>query len=236
MFAIAAAILTTTKHVRQDLNPVLWLDLKGNILVNGTAVSPQINPGVYKMNTPDGVAYNFAGAKSGLLFGDNPAMKLNGSMTVSVWLYPRSYAPNGAQSEILFRGDDRNGYDPYCLATTADGTIRLAVENEKSEGMDVRAEIPLNQWTHVTASLNASTGELAMWLNGVQVAYAHTTKRPFLNLLPQYTPGVGVGNVQNDHGPHNQPFNGMLADLRFYDHVVTPEETGFSYVRTSVQP
>jgi hypothetical protein len=236
MFALAAVILSTSKHVHQDLNPLLWMDLKGNILVKGEQFSPQVDPGVYKINTPDGVAYNFAGAKSGLLFGDNAAFKQGGSMTVSAWLYPRSYAPNGAQSEILFRGDDRLGYDPYCFAITNDGLIRFVVENDKSEGMDVAAELPLNRWTHVTASLNASNGELAMWLNGVEVAIAHTSKRPFVDLIPQYTPGVGVGNVQNDKGPHNQPYNGMLADLRFYDKVLSPEEVGFVVPRNNIQP
>jgi len=230
MFALAAMILTTNL-VHQDLNPVFWLDLQGNILVDGKQITPQVNPGVSRIKTPDGIAYNFAGAKSGMLLGDNPAFKLNGDMTVSTWLYPRSYAPNGAQSEILFRGDDRNGYDPYCLVITADGTIRFVVENDRSEGMGVVAELPLERWTHVTASINSQTGEMEMWLNGVEVAYAHTTKRPFIDLIPAFTPGVGVGNVQNDKGPHNQPFNGLIADLRLYSKVLPPSEVGYAVNR-----
>lgn len=226
MFAIATILITTTL-VHQDVRPVLWLNLNGDILVAGRPVTPQFNEGASKVETRDGVAYNFLGGTSGVLFGDNPALKLNGNLTVSAWIFPRSYAPNGAQAEILFRGDDRDGYDPYDFVLTSDGTVNFVIENEQSQGMGVKAEIPLNRWTHVTASLNAESGELAMWTNGVKVALAHTSKRPLLNLLPNFAPGVGVGNVQNDKGPHNQPFNGMIADLRLYSAVLTPDEAGF---------
>jgi hypothetical protein len=225
MIALTALIVAT--HSKQDLNPVFWMDAKGNILINGTATAPQVNPGVYRVNTPSGVAYSFAGGKSGILFGDNPALKLGGDMTVSAWIYPRSYAINGWQSQILFRGDDRNDFDPYAFAMTSEGTVYFKIEDENSAGMMVNGEVPLNTWTHVMASLNAKTGDMYMYVNGVEVSHSRTSKRPFLNLIPRYTPGVGVGNVQNDKGPQNQPFNGMIADLRLYAKALTPEEAGF---------
>jgi hypothetical protein len=235
MLAVTAFIAAT--HVHQDTNPVLWLNLKGDILINGADVAPQVNPGVYKLNTPEGVAYNFAGAKSGMLFGDNSALKLSGDMTVSAWIYPKTYAPNGWQSQILFRGDDRNDFDPYALAVTSEGTVYFKIEDSNSVGMAVNGEVPLNRWTHVTASLNTTTGDMRMWINGEEVAHGKTHKRPFVDLIPQYTPGVGVGNVQNDRGPQNQPFNGMIADLRLYSRALTPEEAGYVPDRsTASQP
>ncbi|HWD39402.1 MAG TPA: LamG domain-containing protein [Fimbriimonas sp.] len=235
MFTVAALLFTSTL-LRQEPTPVLWFDLKGNVLVNGHSANAQFNPGVGKVNTPDGLAYNFAGHKSGILLGDNAALRLTGSIAVSAWIYPRSYVNDGPGAQILFRGDDRCGHDPYTLVIQGDGTINFGIQNDDDQGMAVKGELPLNRWTHVLGSFNDQTGELALWLNGRE-AYAHTVKRPFANLQPAFTPGVGVGNVQNDKGPHNQPFNGMLADLRLYSQVITPNELGYSRAAAGgVQP
>jgi len=86
----------------------------------------------------------------------------------------------------------------------------------------------LNRWTHVLASFDSKTGQMSMWLDGDKVAYTRTSKRPFSQLLSQYAAGVGVGNVQNNHGPHNQPLNGMIADLRLYSAVLTPEDVAWA--------
>ena len=207
--------------------PVLWLNLKGEILVAGQTVHPQINPGVSTNHIPEGIAYRFAGQKSGMLFGDMPALKLSGSITISTWINPSSYVTDGPGAEILFRGDDRDGYDPFYFVIEADGTINFSITDASNAGARVKAEIPLNRWTHVTANYNAETGELNMWLNGEQFAYSRSSHKPFVILDPAYTPGVGVGNVQNDRGPHNQPFRGMIADLRLYGAALTPDQTGF---------
>ncbi|WP_227625111.1 LamG domain-containing protein [Fimbriimonas ginsengisoli] len=213
---------------RQEIVPALWLDLKGNITVAGRPVTPRITPGANRFRGQDGVTYNFSGQHGGVLFDDLPALKLTGSMTVSTWIYPRSYVNDGPGAQILFRGDDRCGYDTYWMVVEGDGTINFAVGNERDQQMKVKAELPLNRWTHITATFDVKTGELAMWFGDERVAYAHTSRRPFANLDPKQAPGVGIGNVQNNLGPHNQPFNGMLADLRLYPAVLTPEEAGFN--------
>ncbi len=222
--------------LRQVASPILWLDTQGNVLVQGREYVPIVTPGVTANHTSKGVVYDFSGNRGGILFGDPDALKLSGSMTISSWIYLRSYANNGAQAQILFRGDDRNGLDPYCLAAEADGTMNFTINNAQGQGMGVKTEVPLNQWLHVLASFNDQTGELAMWVNGEKTAFARTAKHPFTNLQAQFTPGVGVGNVQNNHGPHNQPLNGMIADLRLYTSALTPEDVSWFAPGTSKQP
>lgn len=183
------------------------------------------------MPTPRGTGYDFSGAKSGLLIPDLAPLALTGSMTVSVWIRPRSYANDGPGAQIFFRGDDRVSLDPIDLVIHSDGTIWFAVMNEQGLGVGVGAELPLNQWTHVTASFE-DTGmtrehTLKLWLNGRLVAFAETTRSPFSVLDRRTAPGVGIGNVQNDKGPHNQPFNGTLCDLRLYDAALEPADAGF---------
>jgi hypothetical protein len=213
--------------MRQQASPVLWLNLKGEILVAGRTHEVDLTQGVTMRHIANGVSYDFSGSHGGILLGDPVPLQITGSMTVSTWVYLRSYAPNGAQGEILFRGDDRDGLDPYALDVEADGTVNFAICDENGRGAGVKAEINLGHWTHVIASFNSDSGEISMWLNDEKVAFTKTTKRPFSALLSQFAPGVGVGNVQNNHGPHNQPLNGMIADLRLYSAVLTPEDITF---------
>lgn len=222
--------------VRQEIQPVLWLDLRGNVTVDGRAVTPRFTPGANRVKTQDGVAYNFNGQHGGILFGDLAPLRLTGSITVSTWINARSYVNDGPGAEILFRGDDRSGYDPYWFVIQDDGTINFCVADGENHGMGVKAELPLNRWVQVTASFNDRTGELNMWLNGERVAYARTSHRPARDLISQYTPGVAIGNVQNDHGPHNQPFNGMIADLRVYPAALTPDDLGPIIERNNIVP
>ena len=220
----------------QQVQPTFWMNLKGEFLVEGRAVKPRINPGVFVTRIPEGKAFNFTANKSGILLGDLPQLRLDQSITISTWINPRSYVNDGPGAQILFRGDDRSGHDPYSLAVLGDGTITFGIQNDDDQGMAIRAELPLNRWTHVTGSFDGVTGELNLWLNGEKVAYAKTSKRPFATLNNGFTPGVGIGNVQNDSGPHNQPFNGILADLRVYATALTPDQAGYTGRSNRIDP
>jgi len=219
---------TVLMATQQEIPPVLWLSPRGELLVAGQPVRPKAN-GVVRTRALGGYAYSFAGPKSGILLGDLPPLRLTGSMTVATWINPRSYVDDGPGAQILFRGDDRSGLDPYTLVIHGDGTVNFGINDEHYQGMSVSAELPLNRWSHVAATFSDKTGELNLFLNGERVAYARTSKRPFATLDAGTAPGVSIGNVQNDQGPHNQPFHGMLADLRLYPGVLTPEQAGYGY-------
>jgi len=229
MMAFLGLVAAVNSH-RQMPDPLLWMNLKGEMLVAGHAVQPQFNPGAARVRTKLGYAYDFSGERSGILFGDMPALRLTQSITVSAWLFPRHYAQPGNGSEILFRGDDRNGFDPYSFVVEGDGTVNFQIHNEHDQGAKVKADLPLNRWSHVLGSFDANTGALHLWVNGEQVAFTKTLYRPFAALLPEYTPGVGMGNIQNNRGPHNQPYNGVIADLRMYPACYTPQDIDFDVI------
>jgi len=207
--------------------PSLWLNPNGKVSIEGRAFSPRFAPGARVYRTQLGATYDFDGKRGGVHFGDLQQLKITDAITVALWINPRSYVNDGPGAQILFRGDDRNGVDPYTLVIHGDGTLNFGIQNEEQHGMHVSAELPLNRWTQVVANWDSETGFLKMWVNGELVGLAKTSYRPFVNLDTNYTPGVTVGNVQNDKGPHNQPFNGMLADLRLYRGAFDPDQVGF---------
>src|SRR5688572_16785402 len=111
-----------------QLAPVLWLRPDGQVLVGGQVVQPKVRAGSRLVRMNGVTAYEFNGADGGLLLGDAPALRLTGSITVSTWINLRSYVNHGPGAQVLFRGDDRNGLDPYTLAVHSDGTINFGVQ------------------------------------------------------------------------------------------------------------
>lgn len=208
----------------QSPEPVLWLTPHGRITVMGKEIEPTFSPGTRTIKTPQGVVFDFDGRRSGINLPDERAFAITDSFTVSTWIYLRTYHNDGPGAQILFRGDDRSGLDPYSLVVHPNGTIHFSVQDAQDRGFHVSAEIPLAKWTHVLGSWDMETGKLRLWLNGENVAFATTTVHPFATLDKGWTPGLGIGNVQNEKGIHNQPMNGQLMDLRLMRGVWTPED------------
>lgn len=227
MLSAIAAFSSMALKGQLDQDPVLWVRPDGKVAVEGKVVSPTFSPGVRRIPAQTGWGYDFDGKRSGILLPDLKPLALTKSMTVAVWLRPRSYVNDGPGAQVLFRGDDRCALDPYTLVIHANGNVVFGIQNEAEQGNCVGAELPLNKWTHVTASLDALTGKISMWLNGELAGFSYTTKKPIQNLDGAWAPGIGIGNVQNEKGPHNQPFNGTLFDLRLYSAVVNPPDAGF---------
>jgi hypothetical protein len=212
----------------QAKRPILWMyPATGEIYVKGEVSNARATPGARQVKLSNGFAFDFDGTHGGVLLEDLPALRLTGSFTVSSWLFLRAYCDTNptAQSQVLFRGDDRCGADPYTLTVRHYGAVEVGVDNAVTAG----GEVPLNRWVHVLGSYEAKTGELKMWIDGDLVGMAKTSRTTAHDLEPSWTPGIGIGNVQNEKGPHNQPFNGIIADLRLYDRVYSPLELGIVF-------
>lgn len=211
----------------QALKPVLWLAPSGELYVAGKAVKFRATAGVRRVRFANGFAFDFDGSTGALMVPDMAELHLTGSFTISSWIYLRKYAPGGpeTQSQILFRGDDRNENDPYTLTVRSYGAVEVGVENGTTAG----GEVPLNRWAHVLGSYSADTGDLRLWVDGECVGQSRTSRKPLDRLEEPFVPGVGIGNVQNDAGPHHQPFNGYIADLRLYNRVYTPLDLDMVY-------
>jgi len=223
MSVIAALVIAAQAQAPE---PILWLQPTGQITINGKPAAHILSPGTRALKTSQGVVYDFDGKRSGVLIPDLRPLAITESFTVSTWINLRSYVNDGPGAQILFRGDDRIGRDPYSLVIHSNGTVNFGIQNAEGTGFHVSAEVPLQRWTHVLASWDMTMGKLMMWLDGKNVAFATTKIHPFAVLDQATAPGIGIGNVQNEKGPHNQPINGQLSDLRLLRGVWTPEDLG----------
>lgn len=202
------------------------------IHLDGTVISP--SPESWREDTkwvkvPHGLGVECWGNRSGWMIVDHPALALEKQFTISVWLKPYAYLLEGPQAQIMFRGDDRPGLDPYSLAVHDDGTVFLRFDNEANITSECRSKtkIPLNVWTHVLASFNSGTHLMKIYINGKLESTTETMLHPLGPLDDKDSAGLGVGNVQWDRGPHNQPYHGVLADLRLYNVTLEPTDVGY---------
>jgi hypothetical protein len=168
---------------------------------------------------PDSFPY---GTYCGVQIADRPAYALTKSLTIDAWARPRG---NGYY--ILFRGDHRPGLDPYGLSSDGHGNYGFGICGGDNSSASVNAHIESGAWVHVAGVLDGDTGTMSFYTNGVLAAQNTTTVRPFGDLLPDESPGVGIGNV-NDGG-NNFPFVGEISEVGLYDRALSAEEVNAIY-------
>lgn len=205
--------------------PVFMIGLDGKLRLQRGELAPIFRPGTSAASTSGYTGFRFDGILSGIGLGDPPALRLTKSLSIAAMVRLESYPrESNLGAQIVFRGDERGGFDPYSLSVLPDGKVYFSVENARNVGDNVSAPIPLRHWTHVLGSLDDRTGTMTLWIDGAK-ATAHVTKvRPFGPLDPKAQPGVSIGNIQTQFGDYNQPLDGLIANLGIYDRAVTPTD------------
>jgi hypothetical protein len=168
-----------------------------------------------------GQAFNFDGVDDWAALGDPSSLAFTASFTIEGWIKVNAIESNRS-GEILFRGDDRGGLDPYAFSVEPDGNLRFHVESTTG-GLNLEAPVPTGQWLHVAATLDDATGLMTLYENAAVVAQTTTAIRLFATLDPTQEPGIGIGN-SNALDNYNVPFNGLIDELSVYNRALTAGE------------
>lgn len=160
-------------------------------------------------------AFSFNGSTGRIFVPDSASLALTQSMAITAWINPAAYPAQAGV--ILFRGDDRVGYDPYSFYITSGGDLGFAISDQFNNTASVLSAntIPLNTWTFVACSLDNSTGAMSVYINGVLAGSTTTSIRPFATLDPTENPGIGIGNVQSAN--YSFYFDGLIEEIKAYD-------------------
>jgi arabinan endo-1,5-alpha-L-arabinosidase len=209
------------------------LDSSGNG-INGTAfngpvysANVPVNP-VPAVGLPNAHALSFNGTNQRVFVPNVPALSLTHSLTLEAWIDPDTIQPGNADGNIIFRGDDGGGNDPYRLTFTSDGqgnnSVFFEVEASGVDTATVSAPVPLHQWSHVAGTLDDATGAMKIYVNGQLKQSITTTLRPF-EILFGSNPGIGIGALQSSSqfvGP--EYFHGLLDEVRISDAALPPSQ------------
>jgi hypothetical protein len=168
-----------------------------------------------------GDAFSFDGVDDRIELPDLEVLKLTGSFSIDAWVFIDAYPTFALHGEIVFRGDERAALDPYALSVEPDGFFRFHIES-LSEIVDIQAVAPLGRFVFVAVTLDASTGKMSLYVDGVLQAQTFTSVRPFRDLDPSRNPGVGIGNHPGSF--RNEPFEGLIDEVEIFGRCLTSGE------------
>lgn len=135
-------------------------------------------------------------------------MTFTDEFTVIGWVKPESYTLGGIMAR---RNVDTEGWSLYMLST---GQLSLAGLRIAGNNVDIRSyqSIPLNQWTHVAATLDMSANTGTIYINGVLVP-SFVTVTGTATALVQGTTALVVGAGKS---AGTDPFDGKIAQAAVF--------------------
>jgi Protein kinase domain/Concanavalin A-like lectin/glucanases superfamily len=168
-----------------------------------------------------GRAFNMFPPSHRVYIADSDDFKLTNSLTIEGWIFLRTFMPQ-AGAYIFVRGDSRSGLDPFALDINPAGQLDFNLAGSRTNYVNLRVPFPLREWKHVAATLEGTTGEMRIYIDGAVVARTNTAVRPLRDLDPAFDPSIGIGNV----GPLNWnfPFDGMIDEITLYSRALSPAE------------
>jgi hypothetical protein len=139
------------------------------------------------------------------------------TISVSVWIYPRSFSNNGTFVSKHWSLNLAN------VTTIETESVEFYV-NGNSTSLSAQApsgSIKLNQWQHVVSVWNGSTdaSQVKFYINGSLVA---TTEQ--FDLAGGASDDSATRIWIGDHSIFTEPLNGAMDDLRVYNRALTPDE------------
>jgi hypothetical protein len=153
-----------------------------------------------------------AGSDKRVYIPDSPDFQLT-SLTIGAWV---NITANSWT--VVSRGDDRSGLDPYNLALDNNGNMMFIIESASQENDSIQAPIAYGEWHQITATLDGSTHDMRLYIDGELVARKTTTVVPMLELDPSQEPGLGIGNVP---ATYDFPLLGSIDEVVLYDRALS---------------
>ncbi|MBT3265595.1 hypothetical protein HN371_00505, partial [Candidatus Poribacteria bacterium] len=155
---------------------------------------------------------------------ESASLALTDAFTLEAWVYP-----TGPGSEVTSGGVILGRAGEYLLARYPDGTIRFAhgMATPGYTWFDTGAVAPLNTWTHIAQTYDASRGTVDTFENGTPVG----------------TPVAGSGAIIEREALYNelrigarqglgQAFDGKIDEARVWNVARTSEEIANAYDKT----
>ncbi|MCX6953665.1 MAG: hypothetical protein NTV51_16060 [Verrucomicrobia bacterium] len=146
---------------------------------------------------------------------DSPDFELAESLTLEAWIHPLNFG-----GIVLFRGDDRPGFDTWQLDLLTPGKISFNFDDADNKSAELLAPIQLGRWQHVVATYHQ--GAMKLYVNGALAAESQTPLRPNTRLDPRSGPALGIGNTGGKQ--YNIPFDGLIDEVRIYRRALTATE------------
>src|SRR5258706_8636932 len=183
-----------------------WWRGEGNVSDSADSHHGALEGGMGFTSGVVGQAY-LAGSNERAFVHDNAAFELT-SLSIGAWVKVASIG-----YFVLMRGDDRGGLDPYSMGMDPDNGNRFQFRIEDGANaftsLETAGAMPLDQWIQYTVTLDGTSHDMRIYMNGGLAAQTTATVTPLLALDSSEVPGLGIGNVQDTF---DFPFQGAIDE------------------------
>jgi hypothetical protein len=171
-------------------------------------------------------AISFSNATDHVKVDDDTSIQniFNSGGSVSVWIYAEG-AGGGSAARIITKGNW------LLFINVSGGNARIdffKVFSGNSGRWQTGYIVPLNTWTHVTVTYNASSvaNDPIIYINGVSVSFTETS-------TPAGTATTDVGSDAyiGNSSALNRNWDGLIDELRLYNKILTTTEINNDYQR-----
>jgi len=149
---------------------------------------------------------------------------INSQVTMEAWIkvtaFPNSYIP------LIYKGDKRTSdackNRSYALWLNSSGFIELASAPSGQEQMHINSTRDLivqNQWYHIAGVIDAKQRRMALYLNGIEVAYRDFGKNIHTSMLP-----LRIGSSHEEEHSLHGTFAGEIDEVRIWNIARTEKE------------
>jgi alpha-tubulin suppressor-like RCC1 family protein len=179
-----------------------------------------------------GQAFNFDGTNQYVYLSNSPSLNPSGSLSLEAWIYP--LASTGNHTIIGKWGDQGDFFNQrsYILDVTADNALQFAITDTPHQWdtsfhqfNTTNNAVPLNQWSHVAAVYDQSTGVRSMYINGVMIATRTDAPITILNS----TSDVGIGGRLTSPMVPADFFAGRIDEVAIYHRALSAAEVQAIY-------
>lgn len=162
-----------------------------------------------------GAALVFDGVNDWVTVNDAASLDVTTALTISAWIYPTALnggSTNGWRTVLLKEAGGTASYDLYANQDTNRPSSYVSIGGI-DRGVVGPTQLPLNTWTHLTATYGG--GQQRLFVNGVQVATRAQTGNVLLSTGPLR---IGGNLVWGEY------FQGRIDEVRMYNRVLTAQE------------
>lgn len=178
---------------------------------SSTANNPGTLNGAVRAAGRYGQGLSFNGTNSWVTVNDAASLRLTTGMTLSAWVYPT--AVDGYETVLLKeRGTTGLTYSLYAADGAGRPPAGYVYRNGDQSAVGASA-LPLNTWSHLAVTYNASA--LRLYVNGAQVASRNQT-----GAMPTTAGPLRIGG----NSVWGEYFSGLIDEVRVYNNALTQAE------------
>lgn len=153
--------------------------------------------------------FDFDSASDRAAVADHSQFAFTQSFAIEGWVYVNAFS----HGFIFVRGNSQSGIYPYYLSIEAGGQLRFYL-NSGSDSDQLETPLAQNQWHHVAAVLDDSSGQMTLYVDGAYADGKTTMVRPFASFDVGTQSAVGIGN--HPLATVAAAFNGRIDELAVY--------------------